>query len=194
MTLKGRSKMSEARSALPGATFEGIAKVAEAGLKGMVTFRGDLGNAKIKSAIKAVTGAAVPKQRAVTTAGGKGVAWMSPDELLLMVPHAEADATVEALAKALKGQHFMAENVSDARAVFTVTGAHAREVIGKLAPVDMSRFEAGEIRRTRIAQVAAAFWMAEDGTITVVCFRSGAEYMFGTLSVAAQAGSEVGVY
>lgn len=186
--------MSEARSALPGAIFDGIAKVAEAGLKGMVTFRGDLANAKVKSAIKTVCGVAVPARRSVSRTEDKGVAWMSPDELLLMVPHAEAGATVRALEEALKGQHFMAENVSDARAVFTVTGAHAREVIGKLAPVDMSRFAEGEIRRTRFAQVAAAFWMHEPDAFTVVCFRSGAEYMFETLSVAAQAGSEVGVY
>lgn len=186
--------MSEARSALAGASFEGIAKVQEAGLVGMISFRGDLGNAKVKAAVKAVAGAAIPKQRGVALAGETGVAWMSPDELLILVPHAEADAAVGKLNEALKGQHFMAENVSDARAVFTVTGAHAREVIGKLAPVDMSRFAEGEIRRTRFAQVAAAFWMHEPDAFTVVCFRSGAEYMFETLSVAAQAGSEVGVY
>ena len=186
--------MSEARSALAGARFAGIAHVEEAGLVGMISFRGDLGHAKVKSAVKAVAGAAIPKPRGVALAGATGVAWMSPDELLILVPHAEADAVVAKLSTALKGQHFMAENVSDARAVFTVTGPHAREVIGKLAPVDMSRFAEGEIRRTRLAQVAAAFWMSAPDSITVVCFRSGAQYMFDLLSAAAQEGSAVGVY
>ena len=186
--------MSDVRSALAGASFEGIARVKEAGLRGMISFRGDLSASKVKAALKAVSGVDMPKSRGCNVTGESGLAWMSPDEMLVMVPHSEAQAAVDALHKALKGQHFMAENVSDARAVFTVSGAHAREVIAKLAPVDMSGFEAGEIRRTRIAQVAAAFWMDEADALTVVCFRSGAEYMFGTLKTAAQPGSEVGVY
>jgi sarcosine oxidase subunit gamma len=194
MTLKGRSKMSDVRSALAGASFEGIASVKEAGLRGMISFRGDLSASKVKAALKAVSGVDMPGQRGCVVNGQSGLAWMSPDEVLVMVPHDEADGAVEKLNKALKGQHFMAENVSDARAVFTVSGKHAREVIAKLAPVDMSGFQAGEIRRTRIAQVAAAFWMHEADALTVVCFRSGAEYMFGTLKMAAQTGSEVGVY
>jgi len=186
--------MSDVRSALAGASFEGIARVQEAGLRGMISFRGDLSASKVKAALKAVSGVDMPGLRGCVVNGESGLAWMSPDEVLVMVPHAEADGAVETLTKALKGHHFMAENVSDARAVFTVSGKHAREVIAKLAPVDMSGFQAGEIRRTRIAQVAAAFWMHEADALTVICFRSGAEYMFGTLKMAAQTGSEVGVY
>ncbi|MCV2893993.1 sarcosine oxidase subunit gamma [Lentibacter sp. XHP0401] len=186
--------MSEARSALPNAKFDGIAHVEDAGLRGMISFRGDLSASKVKAALKAVSGVEMPSQRGCNVTGESGLAWMSPDEILVMVPHAEAAAAVEKLSKALKGQHFMAENVSDARAVFTVAGKHAREVIGKLAPVDMGTFQTGEIRRTRIAQVAAAFWMHGPDAFTVVCFRSGAQYMFDVLSVAAQSGSEVGVY
>ncbi len=186
--------MSNAVSALQGAAFDGIAQVREAGLRGMISFRGDLSALKVKLAVTKLTGTKMPGQREVKLAGDKGLAWMSPDELLIMLPHAEVEGALASLAKALKGQHYMAENVSDARAVFTVSGASAREVIGKLAPVDMSRFEAGEIRRTRMAQVAAAFWMHEDAGFTVVCFRSMAQYMFDLLSIAAQEGSEVGVY
>ena len=43
MTRKGQSKMSDmATSALPGATYQGFVTVAEAGLRGMITLRGDL--------------------------------------------------------------------------------------------------------------------------------------------------------
>ena len=186
--------MSELVSALPGAVFEGIARVEEAGLRGMISFRGDLSATKVKNAVAGVTGVDMPAQRGCNVAAQSGLAWMSPDELLVMVPHADAEIALETLAKGLKKQHYMAENVSDARAVFTVTGPHAREVLAKLAPVDMSSFAQGEIRRTRLAQVAAAFWMHADDAFTVVCFRSSADYMFGVLSVAAQEGSEVGVY
>ena len=71
-----------------------------------------------------------------------------------------------------------------------------REVLGKLAPVELSSeaFQPGQIRRSRLAQVAGAFWMDDAETLRVVCFRSAADYVFNLLKVAAQPGSEVGVY
>ncbi|MEL7280306.1 MAG: sarcosine oxidase subunit gamma family protein [Pseudomonadota bacterium] len=188
--------MSEAVSALPGAEYQGYVNVREIGLQGMVTLRGDHATAKIKSAVKKVAGVAVPDVWHVARDGDKGVAWMSPDELMIMVPYAEAGATVAALDKALKGQHFLAVNVSDARAVFELKGANSREVMAKLCPVDMApgAFEPGQFRRTRMAQVAAAFWMTDAGTFRIICFRSVAEYVFGLLKDAAEPGGEVGFF
>ncbi|MEL7255243.1 MAG: sarcosine oxidase subunit gamma family protein [Pseudomonadota bacterium] len=188
--------MSEAVSALPGAEYQGYVAVREVGLQGMVTLRGDLSAAKFKSAVKKVAGVAVPDVWSVALAGDKGVAWMSPDEVMVMVPYAEAGATVKALEKALSGEHFLAVNVSDARAVFELKGAAVREVVAKLAPVDMAReaFKPGQFRRTRFAQVAAAFWLVDDETVRVVCFRSVAEYMFNLLKDAAEPGGEVGFF
>ena len=48
-----------------------------------------------------------------------------------------------------------------------------------------------ELRRSRVAQVAAAFW-AQDGGYTLVCFRSVAGYVMGLLTHSAQPGSELG--
>ena len=80
--------------------------------------------------------------------------------------------------------------------MFRVSGTNAREVLGKLAPVDFSAsaFQPGQIRRSRLAQVAGAFWMDDTETFRVVCFRSTADYVFKLLKVAAQPGSEVGFY
>ena len=68
--------------------------------------------------------------------------------------------------------------------------------MAKLVPVDMSTqaFVPGQFRRTRMAQVAAAFWMLDEETIRIVCFRSVAEYVFGLLKDAAEPGSEVGFF
>ena len=87
-------------------------------------------------------------------------------------------------------------NVSDARAVFSVTGRGARELIAKGAPVDMSpaAFGLGDLRRTHIGQVAAAFWMTADEALTLVCFRSYAGYMFDWLSASAKDGATPGLY
>ncbi len=165
--------MSDRVSALAGAEGGAIAAVKEAGLVGMITLRGDLSDAALKKAVKAACGAAVPGQREVALAGESGVAWMSPDELLLVCPHDKAGEIVAALDKAMTGKHALAANVSDARAVFDVSGPRAREVLGKLMPVDFSAaaFGPGMIRRSRMAQVPAAVWMTGEESFRVVCFR-----------------------
>ncbi|WP_137702074.1 sarcosine oxidase subunit gamma [Marimonas lutisalis] len=188
--------MSETLSALKGARFAGIAVVTEAGLRGMITVRGDLADTDVKNAVTGVAGVDMPGQREINTVGERGIAWMSPDELLVMVPHGEAEQAVETMNAALTGAHALVVNVSDARAVFDVTGPHAREVLGKLMPVDFSAvgFGPGMIRRSRMAQVPAAVWMTGEDAFRVVCFRSVAQYVFDLLKAAAAEGSEVGLY
>ncbi|MEM7469798.1 MAG: sarcosine oxidase subunit gamma family protein [Pseudomonadota bacterium] len=185
--------MSNAVSALQDASFDGFARVAEQGLRGMITLRGDLADAGFKKAVKSLTGCTVPDVRHCEAKGDYAVAWMSPDELLILCDHSVAEAGVTQLNEALAGTHFLVANVSDARAVFRVTGANARQVISKLAPVDMSpeAFSTGDFRRTRLAQTPAAFWMPDAQTVELICFRSAAEYVFGILGRAAMPGTEI---
>lgn len=183
--------MSNAVSALGGVSHKGFAEVAEAGLHGMITLRGDLSSAKMKKAVKAATGTAVPAARRIVIGEGKAAAWMSPDELLILVPYGAARETVEALEKALDGEHHLVADVSDARAVFTIKGKKADQVLMKLCPVDFAGLADGEIRRTRAAQVAAAFWKSGPEEYTLVSFRSVAAYVMGLLEVSARVGSEV---
>lgn len=172
-----------------------MAVVKRADARGMITLRGDLSSAKMKKAVKSVTGQAVPKLRQFLGRSDKGVAWMSPDELLLIVPYDEVAASIELLTKALAKTHFLAVDVSDARAMFTVSGDGARDVLARLCPVDLhpDSFGAGQVRRTRLAQIAAAFWMHEDD-FEVVCFRSVADYAEGVLTRAATTGEKTGFF
>ena len=186
--------MSEARSALQGASFDGFVRIEEAGFRGLVTLRADLDAAKARKAVKAAVGVDMPGPRRAVLAGGKGALWMSPDEILLVMPHGDASGAVAALSRALADTHHLAANVSDARAAFRITGDldACREVLAKLTPADLrpGAFEEGEVRRTRLAQVAAAFWI-EEGGITLVSFRSVARYVFDLLANAAASGGEV---
>lgn len=188
--------MSNIVSALPGAAYEGYVRIEEMGLQGMITLRGDLSASRVKKAVKTVAGVDVPGQRGIAHAGDTGAAWMSPDELLLLMPYAQVEDTLATLAEALAEEHHLAVNVSDARAMFRVHGAAAREIIAKLCPVDMTpgAFGPGRTRRTRMAQVAAALWMTDEETVQVVCFRSVAEYVFNLLRDAAEPGGEVGAF
>ncbi|TCP42162.1 sarcosine oxidase subunit gamma [Rhodovulum marinum] len=187
--------MSDAVTALAGARFDGIATIEEAPVQGMVTLRADLTARKVGTAVKTVAGGPVPGPLGWFNAEGRGAAWMSPDELLLFVPHGQAAVAVAALEAALKGLHATAADVSDARAVFRVSGPQAREVLAKLTPADMApdAFPPGMFRRTRLAQVPVAIGAGEDG-FTLVCFRSVAGYVFDLLAGAAAPGSAVGYF
>jgi sarcosine oxidase, subunit gamma len=177
--------MSDPVTPLGNAAFEGLATVRETGPLGMITLRARPDAAGLAKAVKLATGCALPAQRAILEKDGCAAAWMSPDEYLLILPRGDVPKALADIAKALKDQHHLAAEVSDARAVFSVTGPNADEVIAKLAPVDLARLPGGEVRRTRLAQVACALWRQKDG-FTVVTFRSVARYAFDVLANAAR--------
>lgn len=158
---------------------------------GMVTLRGDLAGIPLREAVLAATGLTLPERRRIATAGDHAAAWMSPDELLLLTPPGNGQRLATALGTALAGAHHLAADVSAARVLFRLSGAGAREVLAKGAPVDLtpSAFGPGDLRRTRLGQVAAAFWMAGPETFDLVCFRSVADFMARWLVTAAAPGS-----
>lgn len=158
---------------------------------GMVTLRGDLASAPIRESVLAATGLALPDRRRITIGGDRAAAWMSPDELLLFTGPGNGDRLAAALGAALSGVHHLAADVSSARAVFRLEGEGGREVLAKGAPVDLRRaaFGPGDLRRTRLGQVAVAFWMVDAVTIDLVCFRSVADFTAGWLAKAAAPGS-----
>jgi sarcosine oxidase subunit gamma len=160
--------------------------ISRAPIRGMITLRGDLDSAVMRNAVEAI--APMPAQRCITRNGDNAAAWMSPDELLLMLPHADVARAIADMSAALAGSHHLVADVSDARAIFRVDGPAWREVLAKGAPVDFHGFGADEVRRTRIGQVAAAFWPV-DGGAEVICFASVAEYMQAWLTTAATEGT-----
>jgi len=190
--------MSEPISALDGARFDGLVTVEDRGLIGMITLRADLSHAAVAAAVDKALGVPMPPRGRILPAKGVSqgqAAWMSPDEILLILPYGQIGAAVSSLEASLAGTHHLIQNVSDARAVISLAGpdARVREVLAKLAPVDLhpSAFNVGDFRRSRMAQVAGAFWMPEAGRINVVCFRSVAVYVFDLLKAAADPAAAV---
>lgn len=182
----------EPRAALGGAVFEGPVTVREAAPRTMIAIRADLSGDAARKAVAKAAGLALPGTGEVVQGGERALFWMSPDELLLCAPRAEQGKAVSDLEAALAGTHALVADVSDARAVFTLDGeaAAVREVLAKLSPADLhpDALPPLRLRRTRLAQVPAAFWIAEDGAAEVIAFRSVAAYVFGLLKTAAEAG------
>lgn len=182
--------MSDPVTALSGARSSGYVAVAEAPPVGMITLRcrGD-----VTAALTALDLPRPAQRRIVTGAGGR-VVWMSPDEWLILLPQDRVAGALQTLAAALEGVPHLAADVSDARAVLWLEGERVREVLAKACPVDMALMQPGEVRRTRAAQIAVAFWMLDDRTVELICFRSVARYAFDLFTTLARPGSEVGLF
>ena len=165
-----------------------------AGPRGQVSLRADLADAHVAAAVQKVTGLALPDRLGVTHEGAARAVWMSPDELLLMVPAGEAGAAVATLTSELADRHHMALDVSDARVVFRLTRAGVGEVLAKGAPCDLSdrACPPGTARRTHIAGLAVGLWRLEPEVWEIVCFRSYAHHLEAWLRASAVPGSEVG--
>jgi sarcosine oxidase subunit gamma len=183
-------------TALNGANSDGMISVNDAGLMGMITLRGDLASPEIAKAVKAATGTKIPAMRQIETGAKGSAAWMSSDELLLMVDYADVDAVVAKISKSLSSVHHLAANVSDARAVFNLSGDAIRDVLAKGSPADMSVdcLPVGEVRRSRIGQLAVAFWFNDATNARLVCFRSVGVHIMDWLENASETGSEVGFH
>ncbi len=175
-----------------------IAEVIAAPLRGMLTLRADLASEAAAAAVEAATGLGIPAARRFEAAADRGVYWMSPDELLLTTPYETVGEAYAKASAALKGAHHLVVDVSDARQVFVVRGAAARDVLAKCAPVDLhpSKFGQGDLRRTRMADVAAMIAQIDEGpdVFEAFCFRSYAAYLHRLLRQAAAQGGEVGLY
>lgn len=149
---------------------------------GMLILRGDLD--LLCAATRDVVGLDRPDRRMSVAGGGRRLAWMSPDELLLVCPRGEVADHAAALRDATGEAFATVVEVSDARAVFDIGGPDPKGALARLMPVDFDAMEPGEVRRTRLAQVAAATW-AEGEAMRVVCFRSVADYVDAALRNAA---------
>ncbi|MDO5647170.1 sarcosine oxidase subunit gamma [Paracoccus sp. (in: a-proteobacteria)] len=155
---------------------------------GMVTIRADL--PRMGEALAESVGLPIPDATQITTDGKRSLGWMAPDELLLMLPVDQVADALILLEQALTGEPGLVVDMSDARVIIDITGPHTDDVITKLAPVDIARTTPGTLRRSRLAQTAAAFWRIPDGW-RVIGFRSTADYLTTILHNAAAPGTEL---
>lgn len=154
--------------------------------RSMISVRADFSSDAARKAVAKVTSTAFPEPLRMTFHKGGSVAWMAPDELLVLLPAEEAPEVEAGLSKALARQNAMVLNVADARVIYRLEGPGGRAALARLTPADVSEraFGPGSFRRTRLGQVAAGIWMREDGAIGVMCFRSVAPYVTSLLETA----------
>ncbi len=171
------------------------ATLTQAAPRGMITVRCDLAEPALRNVAVQLVGLDFPSRGRARCVAEKGLLWMSPDELLMLLPQDQVPSVLARLTGALDGVHALVADTSDARSVFHLDGPGVREVLAKVTPADMdpARLEPGVFRRTRIGQVAGAFWFRDASSAEILCFRSVATYV-DTLLRNAIAGGSVGFY
>ena len=108
--------MSDPVSALGGKTYDGFAQIREVGPLGMVSLRCDLAEKALPALVKSIVGSKIPTPRMIEIKGEKAVGWMSPDELLILMPYQDVAKAIDNIGKKLSEVHHLVVDVSDARA------------------------------------------------------------------------------
>lgn len=188
--------MSDPVPALRDAQFDGLVRITARAPQGMITLRGDLGAASVIAAATEATGLDMPDPLRANCTDDHGLCWMSPDELLVLCPYDAVATALGRMHETLAETHALAVDMSDARASFLVTGPHIRDVLAKITPADLTEpaFTIGTFRRTRLAQVPGAFWLRDNETLQLICFRSVAGYVFDLLRSSAHPSASVGFH
>ncbi len=188
--------MSELISApLAGASFDGLCTIRALPAPGQILIRYE-DSADFREKLRDVLGLCVPEPLRSDINGGEALLWMAPDELLFLCPHDMVGDRLARLNAVFEVWFITITDVSDARAFFDIEGPQLRDVLAKLTPADMApdAFTPGTVRRSKLAQVAAGYWLRSETAAQVFCYRSVADYAFKVLSLAAAPGGEVGFH
>lgn len=155
---------------------------------GMITLRG-APDAEWVPDLMSIIGFEMPETRRFTATEAGCAIWFSPDELFILCDRAIIGQAVAQMQAACREAqvHALVADVSDARVRFAISGPGARVTLAKLCPVDLApgQFGPGDVRRTRLSQVACGFWMTGQDAFELICFRSVADYVRTALDTAA---------
>jgi sarcosine oxidase, subunit gamma len=173
------------------------AAIIEKPFEGKLILRGDA--ARIGAATANVLGAHLPGRVHETATGPRGTAqWLGPDEWLLIGAPGTETALTRDLGQALAGQHHQIADVTEYYTAIELSGAHAREMLMKIATVDLHprAFKAGMGLTANLGRATPFLRQTADdsgprgATFDIVVRISMADYMWCLL---AEAGHEWGL-
>jgi sarcosine oxidase subunit gamma len=164
--------------------------------RGMIDLKGDPSVPGFRDGVAAVLGLDLPLEpRSSATKGSTTVLWLSVDQWLITLPYDEAAQTAARLHAALAKHHALVVDLSDARAIFRISGLGAREVAMKGASADLTHkdYRAGTVRRLSFAELAAMVHVVSDTPeiLDLYVFRSVGHHVRQFLETAARPESRV---
>ena len=148
---------------------------------GHVNLRGDGTDEAFQAGVESVVGARAPiESNTVSRVGEAAIAWLGPDEWLVVSPPDVKDGLAAKLQGALTGLHVSVNDISGGQTIIRLRGARARDLLNKGCPLDLHprAFRAGQCAQSHIAKSNALIIQLDDRpTYDVVVRRSFADYL-----------------
>lgn len=140
-------------------------------------------------AVRKVFGVEPPLEAGATAVhGDRTLFWLGPDEWLAVFGDGDRSRVITDLRKALARRHAALVDLSHARAIISVTGPRARQVLQKGCPLDLhpSRFPAGACAQSKFARCQVLLHRSDEASAYDLHVpRSFARYLWAWLEDAA---------
>ena len=152
---------------------------------GKLNLRGDKSASKM---VKSTTGCAFPPPaNKFTTAGERHVAWLGPDEFLILCEAGKDEELTSTIQSSLDGWHSAVTNISDAFAALHLRGVAVRHVLAKGCSLDLhpNHFTTGDVAQTMLSHAAVTIMALAEDEFIVICRTSFASYLHDWLCDAA---------
>ena len=163
---------------------------------GIITLKANILDTEIIKVVELATGVTVPQVGKISIGKKLSVGWMSTDEYAVILPGTLADGLVNKISNKMKKYHHLCINMSDSRRCFRLRGERWREVLSKGTPVNLhpAAFNIGSFRRTRICNVAVAFWSAKEDEAYLISMVSESDFVSTWLRTAGLKTGEIVYY
>ena len=132
-----------------------------------INLRGDANDSVFKDAVQTVAGCGFPGEANTVSrsaTGDRSIAWLGPDEWLLVGGEGEGPALCADLAASLTGRHASTLDVSANRMIIEVSGSGARDLLAKGCSLDLHsrEFAADDCAQTLLAHVQIILEQVDD--------------------------------
>lgn len=176
------SVLASSRSAVAISVLDGV------GIAHVAARRGQ--SEALAARVQELYGVSLPTSPRIVSGPDIAFVWAGPDQWLAVSQSSEkltSQNLEKELADKLAGLASVADQ-SDARALATIRGPKARQVLAKGVPIDLhpKAFPAGSAAITHASHIGVLLWLSEQGdTFTLACPRSYATSFWGWLTEAA---------
>ncbi len=156
-------------------------EMCELAFRGHVNLRGSTSEMGFLTAAAGALWSRIPREpNTVTRSGEKTIAWLGPDEWLVIVPPDEKEGLAEMLERALAGLHIAVNDISSGQTIIRLRGSRARDLLNKGCPLDLHPrvFGVGQCAQSHIAKSNALIIQVDDEpTYDIIVRRSFADYL-----------------
>lgn len=177
------------RAAAAGTASAGVV-MAELGHRTIINIRGTASDAAFADAVRSATGVELPMQaNTVATNGDRQILWLGPNEWWVTAKDGEAETLLEALRGAFAGQHAIACDVSESRAVLSLKGPKARDVLMRGVSLDLHPrvFTPGQCVQTGLSRCNVLLHLLDDTPrFEIYVLKSFSDYLWRWLETVAQ--------